>query len=289
MRNAVNLILISLIFAVMIAAQTSWGLDRINQRFLPFDLDTTMPYTGAGVTVYVIDSGVINVPEFDGRVRQGYGRHDVNCSSHATGIAGIVGGSTYGVAKQVNIVSVKVYCSGDVTIDTPEKGLSLLKGLAWVYRDAKRNSRTSVAVIPLNGGRNLELDDAVRKLTTVNVVPVVSAGNGDQFGPKNACNYSPSAVLEALVVGGTRADDTALPYSNYGPCVDLYAPGEGVWTVWNTGELTWMSGTSYAAPHVAGVAAQYLELHPFASVAEVHQAVVNNATLLQFGLFVYVF
>lgn len=271
-------LLLSLV--VNITAQFPWNLDRIDSREYVLDGQYTYIQTGAGVKVYVVDSGVqLNHPEFEGRVIKGYGQHTGLCDGHATGVAGVLGSTSYGVAKQVTIVSVKVRCIG-----TPTVG-DVIKGLDWVYRDAKRSKVSSIALIPLSGAMNVALNDAVRKLTTVGVLTVTSAGNDGH----NACFNSPASVLEALVVGGTTSDDRALSYSNYGTCVDLYAPGEGVWTIWNDSPttVTYMSGTSFAAPHAAGVAAMYLELYPNASPAEVHDAVTGNATLLSFGLMTY--
>lgn len=254
---------------VVYTTATSWNLDRLDTRERVFDDLYNYTYTGQGITVYIVDSGIqLDHPELEGRAVNGYGRSSDACDGHGTATAGLVGSRTYGVAKQVTLVSVKIRCTGLPPV------ADVIKGLDWVYRDAKRSNRSSVALITYTGSRYLDYEAAVRKLTTVGVIPVVSAGNdGD-----DACRHSPSAVLEALVVGGTRSDDSALSYSNYGACVDLYAPGEGTQTLWNGSQVTYFSGTSAAAPHVAGLAAMYLETHPFASAAEVHTAVVNNAT-----------
>jgi subtilisin family serine protease len=270
LKNKINLILIFLIFSVCAFAQVQlnpgWGLDRIDQR-TGFDLAYHYSATGQGVTVYVVDSGIqLDNPEFEGRAANGYGRYQKNCNGHGTGVAGVIGSRSFGVAKQVTLVSVRVQpCSG-VALAT-----DVIKGLNWILRNARG---PSVVNISANGTYYPDFNTAVQNLINAGIVVVVGAGNDSQ----DACYHSPSAVMDAIVVGATRSDDTSAPWSNFGSCVDLYAPGEGIATTWTTAPVTYGSGTSYSAPIVTGVAAMYLETHPLASPQEVRDAIVSNTT-----------
>lgn len=285
MKILFKLFLFLSLFTVSAYAQFPWNLDRIDSRTLAFDGTYNFPATGAGVNVYVVDSGVEYAnPEFGGRASNGYGRYSADCSGHGTAVAALIASTSYGVAKQANIISVKVYCTG-VPTDT-----DVIKGLQWIKRDASRSGKRSVVNISLNGNSSGPLNSAVRDLIASGVTVVASAGNSQE----DACWHSPSSVQEAIVVGGTSSNDAALYYSNYGPCVDLYAPGEGVWTFWQNAPIVYFSGTSAAAPHVAGLAAMYLERNPTATPAVVQTAIVANATPdvligANPNLFIYVF
>lgn len=248
----------------------SWGLDRVDQRDLPLNGSYTYNQSGAGVTVYVIDTGIETSHwDFGGRASAGYDAYGGNaqdCNGHGTHVAGTVGGASYGVAKSVGLVSVRVLdCDGYGTWS------GVIAGIDWVryYR-----SGPAVANLSLGGGAYQAADDAIENLVASGVTVAVAAGNwGD-----DACYYSPARAPSALTVGATDQYDQQTYYSNWGGCVDLYAPGDGITSAWLYGGTNTISGTSMASPHVAGTAALYLQTNPSASPATVGSAVLNNAT-----------
>jgi subtilisin family serine protease len=257
------------------APTPSWGLDRVDQASLPLDSSYTYPYDGSGVTAYVIDTGLRTThAEFSSRVGTGVnfvpdstGAVDPanvdDCSGHGTHVAGTIGGTTHGVAKGVTIVPVRVLdCTGSATVS------SVIAGVDWV---TAHHSGPSVANMSLGGPVSTALDTAVQNSISSGVTYVLSAGNS----AADACNYSPGRVAAAITVGATGSIDAggnlvsgtwdqAAQYSNYGSCLDLYAPGTAITsagTASDTATLT-ESGTSMAAPHVTGLAAQFLQAHP---------------------------
>ncbi|HLL69032.1 MAG TPA: S8 family peptidase [Micromonosporaceae bacterium] len=248
-----------------------WGLDRIDQRDLP--LSRSYTYGAAGnVTAYILDTGVrLSHPEFGGRARSGYDFIDndtdaSDCQGHGTHVAGTVGGSTYGVAKDVRLVSVRVLdCGGSGAYS------QIIAGIDWVVGNA---SRPSVANMSLGGSAGAALDSAVRNATAAGVSFAVSAGNENT----DACTKSPARVAEAITVGATSSSDARASFSNFGTCVDLFAPGVGIVSSANGGGTTSMSGTSMSSPHVAGAAALYLGANPGASARQVHDALIAAAT-----------
>jgi subtilisin family serine protease len=248
----------------------SWGLDRVDQRDLPLNNTYTYNQTGAGVTVYVIDTGIETSHwDFGGRASVGYdayGGNGQDCNGHGTHVAGTVGGASYGVAKGVGLVSVRVLdCNGSGTWS------GVIAGIDWVryYR-----SGPAVANLSLGGGAYQAADDAIANLVASGVTVAVAAGNNGD----NACYYSPARAASALTVGATDQYDQQTYYSNWGGCVDLYAPGDGITSAWLYGGTNTIPGTSMASPHVAGAAALYLQTNPSASPATVGGAVLNNAT-----------
>ncbi|OXS00820.1 S8 family peptidase [Shewanella algae] len=252
----------------------TWGLDRIDQRDLPLNSNYHYDYDGFGVTAFVIDTGVRNTHnEFGGRASSGYDFIDndndsSDCNGHGTHVAGTIGGSTYGVAKNVNIVGVRVLnCSGSGT------NSGVISGINWVKNNAQG---PSVANMSLGGGASQALDDAVNAAVAAGISFVVAAGNDNS----NACNYSPARAANAVTVGSTTSTDSRSSFSNYGTCLDIYAPGSSITSAWyNSNSATnTISGTSMASPHVAGVAALYLAENPALSPTQLTNLLVSRAS-----------
>lgn len=252
-----------------------YGLDRIDQRNLP--LSGTYEYTadGTGVTAYVIDTGIrASHVDFGGRVSPGVNTVDASpstqdCNGHGTHVAGTIGGSTHGVAKDVSLVAVRVFgCSGSTTT------AAIIDGVDWVV--GHHAGGPAVANMSLGGGSSAALDQAVQAMIADGVSTAVASGNDSA----NGCSGSPAGVASALTVGATDRNDARASFSNFGTCVDVHAPGAAIISASNgsdTGTAT-LSGTSMAAPHVAGAAALHLEANPGASPAAVHAAVVDRST-----------
>ncbi len=263
--------------AVTTQSGATWGLDRIDQRALP--LSTTYSYsnTGSGVTAYIIDTGIlITHPDLGGRATVGFdaigdGRNGIDCNGHGTHVSGTVGGATYGVAKGVTLKAVRVLdCSGSGTWS------GVIAGLDWVTADLRR---PAVGNMSLGGGANTSVDDAVKRTIASGVAMAVAAGNGNQGGrAQDACKYSPARVPEAMTIGATDKTDTKTSWSNYGNCVDWFAPGLGITSDWLNGGTNTISGTSMATPHTAGVAALYLQSNTGATAAQVRDALYANTT-----------
>jgi hypothetical protein len=260
----------------------TWGLDRIDQANLPLNSTYVYNATGAGVKAYIIDTGINTAHnEFGGRAINGFDAVDgslpaADCHGHGTHVSGTVGGATYGVAKGVTLVAVRVLdCSGSGT----DSGV--VAGINWVTGDHLAG-QPAVANMSLGGGASQAIDDAVNASINDGVTYAIAAGNGDQFGnPQNACGFSPARVANAITVGATTSTDARSSFSNYGTCVDIFAPGSSITSSWyssNTATNT-ISGTSMATPHVAGASALYLQGNPSASPATVAAALINNSTL----------
>lgn len=255
-----------------------WGLDRIDARS---GLDGSYTYgsSGAGVTAYIIDTGILTSHiEFGGRASGGFtaindGNGTTDCNGHGTHVAGTVGGAVYGVAKDVALVAVRVLnCSGSGTTS------GVIAGVDWVTAN---HASPAVANMSLGGGASSSLDQAVRNSIASGVSYAIAAGNGNQAGiAQDACNYSPARVLEAMTIGATGKTDAKASWSNYGYCVDWFAPGVGIKSAWigSTSATNTISGTSMATPHTAGVAALYLSANPGASPQQVRNALYDAAT-----------
>ena len=256
------------------ATQTgaTWGLDRIDQRDRPLNGTYVYNYTGSGVRAYIIDTGILTShTQFGGRAAASYdafGGNGQDCNGHGTHVAGTVGGSTYGVAKSVQLRAVRVLnCSGSGSTS------GVIAGVNWV---ASNRVLPAVANMSLGGGASSALDTAVNNAINRGVTFAVAAGNSGA----NACNYSPARVAAAITVGSTTSSDARSSFSNYGTCVDIFAPGSSITSAWHTSTTATrtISGTSMASPHVAGAAALYLQANPGASNATVRNALVNGST-----------
>ncbi|MDH7515398.1 MAG: S8 family serine peptidase [Bacteroidota bacterium] len=253
----------------------SWGLDRIDQRTLPLDQHYFYLQDGSGVTVYIIDTGIRpDHVEFYGRVLTGYdfvdNDNDANdCNGHGTHVAGTVAGTNVGVAKNARLVPVRVLdCTGSGYYSW------IIAGIDWV---TSTHNGPSVANMSLGGSYSQALNDAVNNSVGSGVVYTVAAGNEH----KNACGYSPASAADAITVAATTSTDARASYSNYGTCVDIFAPGSSITSATytsTTSYATW-SGTSMAAPHVAGVAALYLAAYPNLTPGDVTDAILNSATI----------
>lgn len=258
-----------------VQSPATWGLDRIDQRALPLNNSYTYTATGSGVTSYIIDTGIrFSHTNFGGRAVSGYDAVDGgsadDCNGHGTHVAGTVGSTTYGVAKATRLVGVRVLdCAGSGT------NSGVIAGVDWVTGNHAAG-QPAVANMSLGGGANTSLDNAVTNSINDGVTYVVAAGNSNA----NACNESPARVGAAITVGSTTSSDARSSFSNYGSCLDLFAPGSSITSTWHTSDTATntISGTSMAAPHVAGVAALYLQGNTSASPSTVRNAIVNSAT-----------
>lgn len=260
------------VYAIATQASAPWGLDRIDQRSLPRNGSYTYNYTGAGVRVYVIDTGIRTThAQFGTRAAVSYdafGGNGQDCNGHGTHVAGSVGGSTYGVAKGASLRAVRVLdCQGSGS------NSGVIAGVDWV---ARNHVKPAVANMSLGGAASTALDNAVTNAVNAGVTFVVAAGNENQ----NACNVSPARAAGTLTVGSTTSTDARSSFSNFGSCVDIFAPGSSIISAWytsNTATNT-ISGTSMASPHVAGAAALYLQRNTAAAPATVRTAILNSAT-----------
>lgn len=252
----------------------TWGLDRIDQRDRPLDSTYTYNTDASNVHVYIIDTGVrTSHNEFSGRMGNGIDTVDNDndpndCNGHGTHVAGTVAGTVYGVAKGATVHGVRVLsCSGSGT------NAGVIDGVEWVTNN---HISPAVANMSLGGGASSALDNAVNASINAGVTYAVAAGNDN----RNACNYSPARVANAITVGSTTSSDGRSSFSNYGNCVNVFAPGSSITAAWYTSNsaTNTISGTSMASPHVAGVAALYLADNPSASPAQVKNAIESTAS-----------
>jgi subtilisin family serine protease len=259
----------------LLATQTgaTWGIDRIDQANLPLSTTYTYSTTASNVTAYIIDTGIkYTHGDFGGRATFGYdavGSGGVDCNGHGTHVAGTVGGTRYGVAKQVRLVGVRVLnCSGSGT------NAGVIAGVNWVTQNARK---PAVANMSLGGGVSTALDNAVAGSISSGVTYALAAGNSSA----NACSSSPARVASAITVGATTRTDARASYSNYGTCLDIFAPGSAITSAWYTSNSATnsISGTSMAAPHVAGAAALALATNGSLTPAGVRDYLVGRAGL----------
>ena len=251
-----------------------WGLDRIDQKNLPLDLAYSYLQTGSGTTAYIVDTGILSThQQFSGRVLSGYtaisdGNGTSDCHGHGTHVAGTVGGSTYGVAKNVSLVPIRILgCDGSGASS------NVIAGLDWILKNGKK---PAVVNMSLGGEANASLDSAVENLFNNGYVMVVAAGNSNT----DACSSSPARVSKAITVAATDSTDTRASYSNYGSCVDIFAPGSQINSSWigsNTATKV-LNGTSMATPHVVGVVAEMLQSTPTATPQTISNNLLNQAS-----------
>ncbi len=255
----------------------SWGLDRVDQKNLPLsnsydDLDNT----GSNIPVYVVDTGIYAAhSDFESRVTAGFsvisdsiGSND--CNGHGTHVAGTIGGKNYGIAKTVTLVPVRVLnCSGSGTYS------GVIAGLDWIATNHP-SGVPAVVNMSLGGPVSSSVDIAVNNLVNRKITVVVAAGNSNT----DACNFSPSRVASAITVGATEPNDSRASYSNYGSCLDLFAPGSAISSTWigSTNAVNTISGTSMASPHVAGISARLLAANPSLTPNQVESIIKTGAS-----------
>jgi subtilisin family serine protease len=248
----------------------SWGIDRIDQRNLPLSRSYTFTSTGAGANAYIIDTGIqTSHPDFGGRanvVFDALGGNGQDCNGHGTHVAGTVGGNSFGVAKGVSLHAVRVLdCNGSGT------NSGVIAGMDFV---ASNHGARAVANMSLGGGFSSAVNNAVTRMTNAGVFLAVAAGNSNA----NACNSSPSSAPSAYTTAASDINDRRASFSNFGSCVDGYAPGVNITSAWLNGGTNTISGTSMATPHVTGVGALYKATFGDASAATVSNFINSNAT-----------
>ena len=253
----------------------SWGLDRIDQRSRPLDNSYSYTSTGSGVTAYIIDTGIrTSHRDFGGRASWGTNTvgdgNNSDCNGHGTHVAGTVGGTAHGVAKSVRLIAVKVLsCSGSGS------WAGVIAGVDWVT--GHHTSGPAVANMSLGGsGSNSSLESAVRRSISDGVTYAIASGNSNS----NACNFTPARVGEAITVNASTNTDARASFSNWGTCTDIFAPGQNITAPWHTSDTATntISGTSMAAPHVAGAAARLLSTNPGLTPAQVASSLTSTAT-----------
>ncbi|KAJ9083280.1 hypothetical protein DSO57_1036238 [Entomophthora muscae] len=239
--------------ATAVQHNAPWGLARLTSRGRLAAGDLSYPHDphgGRGVDVYIVDTGInIRHPEFQGRARWGanfvHGSPNMDETGHGTHVAGIIASKTYGVAKGASVVGIKVF-------DAKSQGLNsqIIAGIEWAIRN-KQRGRGNVLNLSLESGYSEALNSAVRAAKAAGFVVVVAAGNANV----DACTVSPASETSVLTVGATNLFDSKAGFSNWGRCLDVFAPGENILSAWNNGRTRYLSGTSMAAPHVSGMAA----------------------------------
>lgn len=262
--------------ATSLQSLSPWGLDRLDQQALP--LSSTfddMDIQGANTYSYVVDTGIdASNSDLEGRVVPGYtavldGNGSADCNGHGTHVSGIIGGKTYGVAKKTFLIPVRVLdCSGSGTYS------SVISGLDWIAANYRAGD-AAVVNMSLGGPASSTLDGAIKNLIAKGISVVVAAGNSNA----DACNYSPSRVVEAITVGATSSDDNRASYSNFGTCLDVFAPGSSITSTWlGSSSTATLSGTSMAVPHVAGVVVRFVSQYAGLTPAQISNSIKTSST-----------
>jgi subtilisin family serine protease len=251
-------------------SSATWGIDRIDQRSRPLSGTYNYTTTASSVYAYIIDTGIYTAhSNFGGRAAVSYdalGGNGQDCNGHGTHVAGTVGSATYGVAKGVRLRAVRVLdCAGSGSYS------GIIAGIDWVRVN---HANPAVANLSLGGGYSSSLNTAVTNLANSGVFVAVAAGNENQ----DACNVSPASASAVTTVASSTSSDAKSSFSNWGGCVDVYAPGSSITSTWNNGGTNTISGTSMASPHVAGVGALYKATYGNASQATIDSWIKNNAT-----------
>lgn len=261
-----------------VQSDVTWGIDRLDQAYGNFDKRYRYGFTGKGVKVYVVDSGItVGHADFGGRaalgtdvtVDRGTRFENIDGNGHGTHVAGTIGSTTYGVAKEVTLVAVKVFdrlarSASDETV---------LAGIDWILNDHKANPAPAVINMSLGGKASPLSDESVRRAVEAGITTVVAAGNDNQ----DACRFSPAREPLAITVASMNRNDRKSIFSNWGRCIDMIAPGTRITSTWKSGGSHVLDGTSMAAPHVAGLAALVLSAHPQKTPGEVRQFLTENA------------
>ncbi|MBZ9751271.1 S8 family peptidase [Deinococcus sp. HMF7604] len=259
--------------AVATQSNATWGIDRIDQRDRPLSGTYTYDTTASTVTAYVVDTGIrTSHSQFGGRAVWGTNAlndgNNTDCNGHGTHVAGTIGSSTYGVAKGVKLVAVKVLnCQGSGAYS------AIISGINWALNN---KSGPAVANLSIGGGFDQAVNDAVNNAASKGLIMAIAAGNDN----KNACNYSPASAASAITVGATDSSDVRSTFSNFGNCVDIFGPGTGITSTWNSSDSATnsISGTSMATPHVAGAVALILAANPSYTNAQVTSALLNASS-----------
>ena len=248
----------------------TWGIDRINQAALPLDGTYTWNADGSGVTAYIIDTGLdADHPDFTGRgqnVFDAMGGSGEDCNGHGTHVAGTIGGANWGVAKNVALRGVRVLdCGGSGTWE------GVIAGMDWVTANA---ARPAVANMSLGGGLNQTVNDAATRMADSGVFTAVAAGNSTF----DACQFTPASAANVTTVAASDSGDNSAFFTNFGTCVEVYAPGVDVTSAWLNGGQNTISGTSMASPHVAGVGALYKSSQGDVDSASLNAWITANAS-----------
>lgn len=259
-------------------ATVTWHLDRIDQRYLPLSQTTYKESltNNSEVDIYIVDTGVdLSHSEFKNNNQVFVGNFvgdniNTDCNGHGTHVASLALGENYGVAKKANLFAVKVLgCAGSGSYS------GIISSIEWITNNAKSRNKTSIVNMSLSGPSSIALDTAITNSIDSGIYYVVAAGNSKD----NACNYSPARISKVITVAATQSNDYRAYYSNYGPCVDTYAPGSGIIGAWPNNTISMLSGTSMASPVAAGTLAVYIQKNKTTGYDNFLKAMTKNVVL----------